>query len=68
MCARLLAADCLSYAAVKRALQRRQATTASSPSLTADGPQVRPIADYQSFWDSHAHTHHDGDSDEHVYH
>jgi len=67
VCARLLAADCLSYAAVKRALERRP-TTATAPTVTTAGPQIRPITDYQSFWDAHAQTHPDGEPDGHVIH
>lgn len=67
VCARLLAADCLSYAAVKRALERR-ATPALTPTVTTTGPQIRPITDYQSFWDAHAQTHPDGEPDGHVIH
>lgn len=66
VCGRLLAADCLSYAALTRALARR--ATAPLPALTSTGPHVRPIADYQTFWDRHAHHHPDGDADDHVYH
>lgn len=65
--ARLLAAECLSYAALKRALERRQAAAAAPPSLSAEGPQIRPITDYQSFWETHAQTHSEGDPDGHVH-
>lgn len=68
VCARLLAADCLCYAAVKRALARRQAIPSAPPSVSTEDPQVRPITDYQSFWETHAQTHRDGEPDEHVYH
>jgi hypothetical protein len=67
VCARLLAAECLSYAALKRALERRQAAAAAPPSLSAEGPQIRPITDYQSFWETHAQTHPEGDPDGHVH-
>ena len=68
MCERLLAADCLSYAAVKRALERRAAAVAPPPTVTAAGPQIRPITEYQSFWEAHAQTHPDGEPDGNVYH
>jgi transposase len=77
VCDRLLAADCFSYAAVKRALERlttAQASTgtatastiatatASSPSsmaapadpLAQTGSPIRPVTEYQAFWDTHA--------------
>jgi transposase len=68
VCARLLAADCLSYAAVKRALERRSTALPTPPSVTATGPQIRPITEYQSFWETHAQTHLDGEPDGNVYH
>jgi transposase len=66
VCERLVAADCLSYAALKRALERRP--VAAPPAVTTTGPQIRPITAYQSFWDAHAQTQPHGDPDEHVYH
>lgn len=66
VCNRLLAADCLSYASLVRALTRR--ATAAPTTLTDTGPEVRPITDYQAFWDAHTHHHPEGDSDEHVHH
>lgn len=67
VCARLLAADCLSYAALKRALERG-ALAPSPPQLATAGPHIRPIADCQSFWEAHAQTHLDGEADGNVYH
>ena len=59
VCARLHAGHCFSYAAVKRALERMKAAAgaAAAPDLTQSGPDIRPIAEYQDFWDSHASTH-----------
>jgi len=68
VCERLLAADCLSYAAVKRALERRAAVAAPPPAMTAAGPQIRPITEYQSFWETHAQTHLEGEPDGNVFH
>jgi hypothetical protein len=58
VCARLLAHQCLSYGAVKHALDRLTTTPASppSPDLTQIGPDIRPIAEYQAFWNVHATT------------
>jgi transposase len=58
VCARLLAAECYSYAAVKRALDRVAATrtlaaAARAPALCQSDAVIRPIADYQAFWDTH---------------
>jgi hypothetical protein len=57
VCARLLAAECYSYAAVKRALERLVATRLTlgpSEPLTQSGSAIQPIADYQTFWETYA--------------
>ena len=57
VCTRLLAADCVSYAAIKTALARRAeaalAAVADAP-LTQSGDGIRPPAEYQTFWEQHA--------------
>ena len=57
VCGRFLDADCVSYAAIRRALER-QASLAAAPviELTQDGPAIRAIAEYQSFWEAHSRT------------
>ena len=60
VCDRLLAAECYSYAAVKRALDRmahaRTLTTAvPAPILQQASAAIRPITEYQAFWDTHTH-------------
>jgi transposase len=68
VCARMVTADCFSYAAVKRALERAHAIQAAADSaLIQTGPEIRTITEYQAFWDSfsatdtwedhHAHVH-----------
>jgi hypothetical protein len=58
VCARLMEAQCYSYAALKRALEQRAARApATTPELTQSGPQIRALAEYQAFWDIHSHTH-----------
>jgi hypothetical protein len=53
-----LAAECASYAAVRRALERQaEAQPASAPLLIQEGPAIRAIAEYQTFWDAHSRTH-----------
>lgn len=61
VCARLLAAECFSYAAVKRALERTAAgdPAAAQPSLTQAGPAIRAITEYQAFWEIHSHVQED---------
>ena len=57
VCTRLLAADCVSYAAIKAALVRRaEATRAAivTAPLTQAGPGIRALTEYQTFWEQHA--------------
>jgi len=60
VCTRLVAAECFSYAAVKRALSRAQGQSAgpatgpaTAAPLTHSGPAIRAITEYQDFWDTH---------------
>jgi len=68
VCARLLEAECVSYASVKRALEHRAAAGAPAPPppLTQEGPGIRPLAEYHTFWETHSQTHPQEDSDDHV--
>ena len=69
VCARLLEAQCFSYAALKRALERHAANApVVLPALTQSGPQIRALTEYQSFWETHSHTHPQEDTDGNVYH
>jgi len=56
VCTRLVAAECFSYAAVKRALGRAHAPSAgpAAAPLTQSGPAIRAITEYQDFWDTHS--------------
>lgn len=58
VCARLHAGHCFSYAALKQALERTRASApaAEPPALTQSGPTIRPVAEYQAFWQSHSRT------------
>jgi len=53
VCERLHAAQCVSYAAVRRALER-QSTNAPEPPLTQSGPDIRALTEYQTFWETHS--------------
>ena len=58
-CGRLLAGHCHSYGALKRVLERVSGLEAEDPDsepLTQSGPTIRPVAEYQTFWQSHART------------
>ena len=54
-CERLLAADCLSYAAVKRVLERQKqlGPEQKSPTLIQSDPLIRSVEAYRDFWDAH---------------
>ena len=57
VCGRFLAADCVSYAAIRRALERQLAMAAApAADLAQEGPAIRAIAEYQSFWETHSRT------------
>lgn len=58
VCARLLAAECFTYAAVKRALERTRppAIPPAPPTLIQSGPAIRAITEYQDFWNTHSQT------------
>ncbi len=70
VCAELLAGACISYQAVKKALERRQAKhTTAAPVAPRDDSALRPVAEYQAFFDQHSH--HDASEEDdhgHVYH
>jgi hypothetical protein len=54
VCARLLESQCISYAAVRAALERREAVVLRpEPPLTQSGPGIRAITEYQTFWEQH---------------
>lgn len=68
ICNRMLEARCVSYAAVRRALERRS-INATGPGLSQAGPQIRSLTEYQAFWDEHSGTHSQEDgTDGNVYH
>jgi hypothetical protein len=55
VCAHLLEAQCVSYAAVRHALERRAlVATVADPPLTQSGPGIRAITEYQTFWEQHS--------------
>ena len=67
VCERLHAAQCVSYAAVRRALERQSTTAPESP-LTQSGPDIRALTEYQSFWETHSQADPKEDADGNVYH
>ena len=67
VCERLHAAQCTSYAAVRRALERRSADT-PEPALTQSGPDIRALTEYQTFWETHSQVDPKEDTDGNVYH
>jgi len=68
VCERLHAAQCTSYAAVRRALERRSTTGAPELALTQSGPEIRSLNVYQTFWETHSQVNPKEDTDGNVYH
>jgi transposase len=70
VCGELLASRCISYQAVKRALERRCAEApAPAASLRQSGSEVRAIAEYQAFWERHSQSDPPEEEEhDHVYH
>ena len=72
VCARLLEAQIYSYAAIKRALERKAASLAAAqpaaPALVQSGVHIRPLTDYQAFWETHSQIQPPEDPDGHVSH
>ena len=66
MCARLSQAGCLSYSAVKRALDRSARPPEAAP-LTQSHPTIRDITEYQTLWEALSQVHQE-DPDGNVYH
>jgi transposase len=68
VCTRFLDVECISYAAIRRALERQAETPpASAPALVQEGPAIRAIAEYQSFWEAHSQSQPEEDADGHVH-
>jgi len=67
VCARLIEAGCLSYAAVKRALERMAKAAPALP-LTQSHPAIRDISEYQTLWEALSQVHPPEDPDGNVYH
>jgi len=59
VCGRFLDARCVSYAAIRRALERQRdsAAPAAAPALIQADPTIRDIAEYQVFWEMHSQSH-----------
>jgi transposase len=67
VCRRFLASGCVSYAAIRRALERQAAlTVVPQAGLTQEGATIRPITEYQSFWEAHSRTNPEETADAHV--
>jgi hypothetical protein len=55
VCARFVDAECYSYAAIRRALERQAATSLTATiELTQEGPEIRGISEYRSFWEENS--------------
>lgn len=68
-CRAAVSAGTVSLSAVRQILERKASSAAEAPSsLRQSGPQIRPISDYQAFWDAHTLTHEQETSNDHVIH
>lgn len=68
VCTRFLDAECISYSAIRRTLERQAKTpAATSAVLVQEGPAIRAIAEYQSFWEAHSQAQLEEDADGHVH-
>lgn len=66
VCGRFVEAQCFSYAALRRALERQAALSAVAPiALTQEDPAIRAITEYQSFWEENSRSEKEED-DAHV--
>ena len=68
VCERLHAAQCTSYAAVRRALERMSVAGAPALALTQSGPDIRALTEYQTFWETHSQVEPKEDADGNVHH
>ena len=69
LCARLIDAEIYSYSSLKRALERRAAAVQSEPTEFAQsGAHIRPITEYQTFWETHSRSQPLEDHDGNVVH
>ena len=66
VCSRFVQAECFSYAAIRRALERQAAVTRSTAvELIQEAPEIRSISEYQSFWEANSR-HEEEEVDAHV--
>lgn len=57
VCTRLLEARCISYAAIRKALEHKAAPppVPAPTALAQAGPAIRSLEEYQAFWDAQTH-------------
>jgi hypothetical protein len=68
-CARVLHSGLVSYQTVKQILERQQQNTApAANTYTQADPAIRPIDDYQRFWDEYSEAYTEEPNDAHVDH
>ncbi len=69
VCGHFLESECISYSAIRRALERRAAVRPTTVHvLTQESPAIRAVAEYQSFWEVHSRSHPlEEDTDAHVH-
>jgi transposase len=67
-CAKVIGRGVVSYHAVKRILERGPKRGDSKPDLKQSGSEIRPVRDYQTFWEMNSQTNKEEDKDGDVYH
>jgi hypothetical protein len=68
-CDRVLGSGFASYKAVKRILERGpKKGEMKKTDLKQSGSEIRPINDYQNFWEMNSQTNNEGEKDGDVYH
>jgi len=67
-CARVLQSGLVSYQTVKQILERQSQNTAPAATYTQADPAIRPIDDYQRFWDEYTQLNTEELNDAHVDH
>ena len=67
-CARVLASGLVSYQTVKQILERQSQNTVPAVTYTQADPAIRPIDDYQRFWDEYTQLNTEELNDAHVDH
>ena len=68
VCTRFLDAECISYSAIRRALERQgEAAPVAALALMQEDELIRVVAEYQAFWEAYAQSQMEEGTDGHVH-